>query len=101
MRCSTVIIAIVVASFLSVTHCQFQLTNSEYVEKQLMCALDRGPCDFLGQQIKQALPNVIGKNCESCNARESAFAARIATFVQRNYPAIWVQLVQKYGNYGK
>ncbi|XP_066263146.1 allergen Tha p 1 [Euwallacea similis] len=71
--------------------------NNGYVEKQLMCALDRAPCDNLGRQIKDALPEIIGKNCQSCDSKQYANAKRIARFVQNKYPDVWNDLVRKYG----
>jgi hypothetical protein len=31
---------------------QLGLPGNNYIEKQLLCALDKGPCDALGRQIK-------------------------------------------------
>lgn len=36
------------------------LNGNGYVEKQLLCALDRAPCDNLGKQIKG---NLCFQNC--------------------------------------
>ncbi|KAJ8960216.1 hypothetical protein NQ318_003940 [Aromia moschata] len=33
---------------------QKSLTGNNYVEKQLLCALDKAPCDGLGKQIKDS-----------------------------------------------
>lgn len=38
----------------SLVHSQL-LNGNGYVEKQLLCALDRAPCDNLGKQIKGKL----------------------------------------------
>ncbi|KAL1493682.1 hypothetical protein ABEB36_009377 [Hypothenemus hampei] len=73
------------------------LNGNVYVEKQLLCALDRAPCDNLGKQIKDALPEIIGKNCKSCDQKQYANAKRIARFVQNKYPDVWNDLVRKYG----
>ncbi|KAJ8925784.1 hypothetical protein NQ315_009634 [Exocentrus adspersus] len=73
------------------------LTGNNYVEKQLLCALDKAPCDNLGRQIKDALPEIIGNNCKSCDSKQVANARRIARFVQTKYPDVWNALVTKYG----
>ncbi|CAH0550190.1 unnamed protein product [Brassicogethes aeneus] len=73
------------------------LQGNTYVEKQLLCALDKAPCDVLGRQIKDALPEIIGKNCKTCDQRQVANARRIARFVQTKYPQMWNALVDKYG----
>ncbi|ENN78076.1 allergen Tha p 1 [Dendroctonus ponderosae] len=74
------------------------LNGNVYVEKQLLCALDRAPCDNLGRQIKDALPEIIGKNCKACDNKQLSNAKRIARFVQNKYPNVWNDLVRKYGN---
>jgi hypothetical protein len=75
---------------------QLGLPGNNYIEKQLLCALDKGPCDALGRQIKGALPEIIGKNCQTCDTRQVANARRIARYVQTKYPDVWNALVQKY-----
>nr|CAH7760239.1 unnamed protein product [Callosobruchus chinensis] len=72
------------------------LAGNNYVEKQLMCALGRAPCDALGSQIKEALPEIIGNNCRSCDQKQAANARRIARFVQTKYPDVWNALIKKY-----
>ncbi|XP_050315598.1 uncharacterized protein LOC126750131 [Anthonomus grandis grandis] len=74
------------------------LNSNVYIEKQLLCALDKAPCDNLGKQIKGFLPEVIGKNCKSCDNKQFANAKRITRFVQNKYPAVWNELVRKYGD---
>ncbi|XP_060529008.1 allergen Tha p 1-like isoform X2 [Cylas formicarius] len=78
-------------------NCQRGLSGNVYVEKQLLCALEKGPCDILGRQIKDALPQIIGKNCQSCDKKQLANAKRVARFVQSKYPDVWNDLVKKYG----
>ncbi|KAJ3647305.1 hypothetical protein Zmor_019189 [Zophobas morio] len=75
---------------------QLGLPGNNYIEKQLLCALDKAPCDALGRQIKGALPEIIGKNCAACDARQVANARRIARYVQAKYPDVWNALVEKY-----
>ncbi|KAL3285569.1 hypothetical protein HHI36_000099 [Cryptolaemus montrouzieri] len=83
--------------FFNFIECQLGGGNS-YVEKQLLCALDRGPCDGLGKQVKDSLPEIIGNHCQNCNPRQYANARRIASFVRSKYPLVWNELVDKYGN---
>nr|ALR72522.1 chemosensory protein 8 [Colaphellus bowringi] len=72
------------------------LSRNNYIQKQLLCTLDRAPCDHLGSQIRDALPEIIGNNCKSCDQRQTANAKRIAVFVQSKYPDVWNALVKKY-----
>ncbi|XP_030749776.1 uncharacterized protein LOC115877655 [Sitophilus oryzae] len=81
---------------IQLAYCQKGLSSSVYVEKQLLCALDKGPCDGLGRQIRSALPEIIGKNCQTCDNKQLANAKRIARFVQTKYPDVWNALVAKY-----
>ncbi|KAF5299921.1 hypothetical protein FQR65_LT09316 [Abscondita terminalis] len=81
---------------ISIANCQLGLTGSNYIEQQLLCALDRGPCDIFGQQIKQALPTIIGQNCANCDRSRVANVERVARFVQRRYPNAWEAIVAKY-----
>ncbi|KAI7815305.1 chemosensory protein [Rhyzopertha dominica] len=98
MKNTEVSVAVLAVVLLSLTgvKCQGLAGGSTYVEKQLLCALDRAPCDVLGGQIKRALPEIIGNNCQSCDSRQLANAQRIARFVQSKYPDAWNLLVQKY-----
>lgn len=43
-----------------------------------------------------ALPEIIGRNCQACDQKQLANAKRIARFVQINYPEVWNELVRKY-----
>lgn len=47
--------------------------------------------DFL-----DALPEIIGNNCRSCDTRQKANAERVAKFIQTRYPNTWRDLVRKY-----
>lgn len=71
-------------------------SSSRYVERQLLCALDRGPCDPFGQQVKDALPDIIGRNCVTCTQRQVGYARRIVKFIQTRYPLAWRALEEKY-----
>lgn len=54
MKNTEVSVAVLAVVLLSLTgvKCQGLAGGSTYVEKQLLCALDRAPCDVLGGQIK-------------------------------------------------
>ncbi|KAK4885669.1 hypothetical protein RN001_001940 [Aquatica leii] len=90
------ILILALAFQVSIVNCQLGLTGSNYIEQQLLCALDRGPCDVFGQQIKQALPGIIGNNCVACDQRRLANVERVARFVQKRYPNAWEAIVVKY-----
>ncbi|CAH1111211.1 unnamed protein product [Psylliodes chrysocephalus] len=74
------------------------LTGRNYMEKQLLCALEKGPCDVLGSQIKGALPEIIGNNCRACDPKQKSNARRMANIIRERYPEVWDALVKKYSN---
>lgn len=63
-----------------------------------MCVLERAPCDSLGKQLKQALPEVISRNCKNCTKQQAQNAQKLVTFLQNRYPDVWAMLVRKYKN---
>nr|XP_022911089.1 uncharacterized protein LOC111422104 [Onthophagus taurus] len=67
-----------------------------FIEKQLLCALDRSPCDRMGNQIKAILPEIIGNKCRNCSPTQLTYATNIAGFIQQRYPQAWGALLQKY-----
>ncbi|XP_045470255.1 allergen Tha p 1-like [Harmonia axyridis] len=89
------VLALVFASLLTSMECQ--LAGNSYVDKQLLCALDKGPCDRLGRQVRDSLPEIIGNQCQNCTPKQLANAQRIAAYVQSKYPYVWNELVDKYG----
>ncbi|XP_044745935.1 allergen Tha p 1-like [Coccinella septempunctata] len=90
-----VVWTLVFASLFCLMECQ--LGGNTYVDKQLLCALDKGPCDRLGRQVKDSLPEIIGNQCQNCTPQQLANARRIAAYVQSKYPYVWNELVDKYG----
>ncbi|XP_026462035.1 uncharacterized protein LOC113363765 [Ctenocephalides felis] len=72
------------------------LGNQQIVGKQIMCVLDKGPCDQLGNQLKAALPEVLTRNCRSCNPQQAANAQKLIRFLQAHYPEVWSILTKKY-----
>ncbi|CAG9860431.1 unnamed protein product [Phyllotreta striolata] len=72
------------------------LTGRNYMERQLLCALEKGPCDVLGNQIKGALPEIIGNNCRACDPKQRSNARKMANVIRERYPEVWNALVEKY-----
>ncbi|XP_017779624.1 PREDICTED: uncharacterized protein LOC108564934 [Nicrophorus vespilloides] len=93
MKCLQVFATVLI--LVSLVKCQ----GNRYIEKQLLCALDEAPCDAWGQQIKAALPEIIGRGCQNCDRVQLNNVKRITRFVQSRYPEIWASLVDKYSNY--
>lgn len=64
--------------------------------RQIMCVLDKAPCDNLGKQLKAALPEVIVRNCKNCTKQQAQNAQKLISFLQTRYPDVWAMLVRKY-----
>ncbi|KAG5674543.1 hypothetical protein PVAND_004503 [Polypedilum vanderplanki] len=72
------------------------LNNQAVVSRQIICILDKGPCDNIGKQLKAALPEVISKNCANCTRQQAQNAQRLISFLQARYPEVWSLLYRKY-----
>ncbi|XP_058814762.1 putative odorant-binding protein A10 [Topomyia yanbarensis] len=73
------------------------LNNQVIVSRQIMCVLEKSPCDQLGRQLKAALPEVIQRNCRNCSPQQAQNAQRLTNFLQTRYPEVWAMLIRKYG----
>lgn len=73
------------------------LNNQVIVSRQIMCVLEKSPCDQLGRQLKAALPEVIQRNCRNCSPQQAQNAQKLTNFLQTRYPEVWAMLIRKYG----
>ncbi|XP_067629073.1 ejaculatory bulb-specific protein 3 [Eurosta solidaginis] len=74
------------------------LNNQVIVSRQIMCVLEKSPCDQLGRQLKAALPEVILRNCRNCSPQQAQNAQKLTNFLQTRYPDVWAMLLKKYKN---
>ncbi|EDW74460.1 ejaculatory bulb-specific protein 3 [Drosophila tropicalis] len=74
------------------------LNNQVIVSRQIMCILEKSPCDQLGRQLKAALPEVITRKCRNCSPQQAQKAQKLTTFLQTRYPDVWAMLIRKYEN---
>nr|QCP68958.1 serosal cuticle-related protein 6 [Nilaparvata lugens] len=72
------------------------LNDAGLVQRQISCILGEGPCDNIGNMLKLAIPEVLKRNCRSCNAQQAANARRLISFVQTNYPSQWQKIQSRY-----
>ncbi|XP_071448889.1 ejaculatory bulb-specific protein 3 [Hetaerina americana] len=72
------------------------INNPALVQRQIRCVLDQGPCDTTGQQIKAAIPEVLGRKCASCSPTQAANARKVINFVQQRYPSVWSAIQARY-----
>ncbi|EDW61187.1 ejaculatory bulb-specific protein 3 [Drosophila novamexicana] len=74
------------------------LNNQAVVSRQIMCILEKSPCDQLGRQLKAALPEVITRKCRNCSPQQAQSAQKLTSFLQARYPDVWAMLLKKYQN---
>ncbi|XP_030383791.1 ejaculatory bulb-specific protein 3 [Scaptodrosophila lebanonensis] len=74
------------------------LNNQVIVSRQIMCILEKSPCDQLGRQLKAALPEVITRKCRNCSPQQAQNAQKLTAFLQTRYPDVWAMLIRKYQN---
>ncbi|KAH8403479.1 hypothetical protein KR222_006875 [Zaprionus bogoriensis] len=74
------------------------LNNQAVVSRQIMCILEKSPCDQLGRQLKAALPEVITRKCQNCSPQQAQSAQKLTSFLQARYPDVWAMLLRKYQN---
>ncbi|XP_001987083.2 allergen Tha p 1 [Drosophila grimshawi] len=74
------------------------LNNQAVVSRQIMCILEKSPCDQLGRQLKAALPEVITRKCRNCSPQQAQSAQKLTAFLQARYPDVWAMLIKKYQN---
>nr|AGZ04929.1 chemosensory protein 1 [Laodelphax striatellus] len=72
------------------------LNDSGLVQRQISCILGEAACDNIGNMLKLAIPEVLKRNCRSCNAQQASNARRLISFVQANYPAQWQRIQSRY-----
>ncbi|EDW09764.1 allergen Tha p 1 [Drosophila mojavensis] len=72
------------------------LNNQAVVSRQIMCILEKSPCDQLGKQLKAALPEVITRKCRNCSPQQAQSAQKLTSFLQARYPDVWAMLIKKY-----
>ncbi|KAH8261182.1 hypothetical protein KR044_004743 [Drosophila immigrans] len=72
------------------------LNNQAVVSRQIMCILEKSPCDQLGRQLKAALPEVITRKCRNCSPQQAQSAQKLTAFLQARYPDVWAMLLRKY-----
>ncbi|KAJ9585931.1 hypothetical protein L9F63_020439 [Diploptera punctata] len=73
------------------------LANSDLVQREIDCVLDRGQCDEIGTFLKSVLPEVVGRNCASCTPEQAATARSITEFVRTTRPDAYNEIQARYG----
>ncbi|KAK2574976.1 hypothetical protein KPH14_008739 [Odynerus spinipes] len=99
-------VQIALALFLigAIAYCQGQdvsrlLMDRVYVNKQINCILERGPCDGIGRHLKDMLPQALDNNCQRCTPAQKRRAVKLISFMRQNYPNEWNIIVQRYSRY--
>ena len=74
-----------------------KLKNKDYMEQQLHCVLDKGPCDDTGRMIKRLAPDVLKGHCpHPCNICTRRQIKRVMAEVQRNFPGQFSQMLRSF-----
>ncbi|XP_033216619.1 ejaculatory bulb-specific protein 3-like isoform X2 [Belonocnema kinseyi] len=70
------------------------LQNRTLVQRQINCALDRVPCDALGNQIKGLIMETIANSCRRCSQKHVKMSKQVIEFMQDNYPKEFREIIQ-------
>ncbi|XP_033217232.1 ejaculatory bulb-specific protein 3-like [Belonocnema kinseyi] len=70
------------------------LQNKTLVQRQINCALDREPCDALGNQIKGLTMEAIANSCRRCSRKHAKMSQQVIEFMQDNYPQEFREILQ-------
>ncbi|THK33019.1 ejaculatory bulb-specific protein 3 [Diachasma alloeum] len=62
------------------------LKNPEFVNFEINCMLDEGPCDLIGNSIKNVLPEALNNNCRRCTRSQARIIRRLIDFMETAYP---------------
>lgn len=74
-----------------------KLKDKRYVQKQLDCVLNKGPCDKTGLMIKRLAPDVMRGLCpKPCNVCTERQIKRMMATVSRNYPQEWSEMLRSF-----
>ena len=74
-----------------------KLKDKGYVQHQLNCVLDKGPCDKTGLMIKRLAPDVMRGLCpKPCNVCTERQIKRMMATVSRNYPQEWSEMLRSF-----
>ncbi|KAF6213511.1 hypothetical protein GE061_011231 [Apolygus lucorum] len=82
--------------FLTPSEVNRLISDSNYVKNQINCILGKAKCDSLGNQLKLAIPEVLGRNCKNCDAQQAANARKVTDFMRNNFPAEFGQILKRY-----
>nr|APB88076.1 putative chemosensory protein 13 [Lygus lineolaris] len=97
---TSVLIAVVASQgglpFLTTSEVNKLISDANYVKNQINCVLGKAKCDNLGNQLKLAIPEVLGRNCRNCDAQQAANARKVTDFMRTNFPAEFGQILKRY-----
>ncbi|XP_034246801.1 putative odorant-binding protein A10, partial [Thrips palmi] len=72
------------------------LGDRNLVMMQISCVKGTGPCNRLGNQLKQAIPEVLNNKCGRCTQTQSQNARKLINYIERNYPQDYQQITARY-----
>ncbi|XP_023320261.1 uncharacterized protein LOC111695255 [Eurytemora carolleeae] len=73
-----------------------QLENKSFMNAQIACMLDEGPCDPIGKKAKRIGADVLSGHCVGpCDKCTKQAIRKIISKMQNNYPKAWNRIQQK------
>lgn len=71
--------------------------DERYMQQQLNCVLDKGPCDDTGKMVKRLAPDVLKGHCPSpCTMCTRRQIKRVMAEVQRKYPRQFTEMLRSF-----
>ncbi|XP_040580909.1 uncharacterized protein [Lepeophtheirus salmonis] len=76
----------------------YRLSDKNYMQSQIKCVLNEGPCDKIGGAIKRLAPEIFRGRCpHPCNPCKKKQIQKIMARVSKEYPYEWAQMIKVFG----
>eukprot|EP00096_Caligus_rogercresseyi_P005542 TRINITY_DN2128_c0_g1_i1.p1 TRINITY_DN2128_c0_g1~~TRINITY_DN2128_c0_g1_i1.p1 ORF type:complete len:311 (+),score=73.29 TRINITY_DN2128_c0_g1_i1:238-1170(+) len=76
----------------------YRLSDKNYMQAQIKCVLNEGPCDKVGGAIKRLAPEIFRGRCpHPCNPCKKKQIQKIMARVSKEYPYEWTQMIKIFG----
>lgn len=75
-----------------------RLNDEAFMQTQLNCVLDKGPCDELGASVKRLAPDIMRGICpHPCDDCKRGKIQKVMSTIARKYPKQWNEMVREFG----
>ena len=72
------------------------LKNDTAVQGYVKCILGTGECNESAKRLQAIVPNALTEKCSKCTEQQKIIIGTIVAKMQKNFPADWEKLLQKY-----